>query len=257
MLAIRGSFRAIVALYAVSLALALIFAWPPPENVPEGGGNPSTAGIFLLYVLIATAGFLIIIKIWPWILKYVLAALELIFLFATVALLSESYHLPATLPFLAAVARTIWWRSDLAQNASTITIISVATAVMGISVTPVVATIIVALFALYDYVSVFITKHMVTLARALGARADQEGRVQGKPEMHMLGAGDIAIPGILAVSLLRVGILPAVLAATGATLGLAWTMRLARRWRRVLPALPSITLVELAFAVTGLLLSSP
>ena len=254
-LALKGSFRAIVALYVVAMLLSLFLAWPPPSEIPQEGKNPETAGTFLIYVLIATAFFLLIIKIWPWILRYIINALEILFLLGTTALVAESYGLPMTIPFLAVLARIIWWNSTIAQNVSTIIIISVSTAVVGISLAPTVAAILITLFAIYDYVSVFITKHMVTLAKALGAKADREGKVEGEAKIHMLGAGDIAIPGIFAVSLLRVGIVPAVLAAAGATLGLVCTMRLAKRWRRVLPALPSITLPELLFAAIGLLLS--
>lgn len=256
MLVLKGSFRAIVALYVIAMLLSLFLAWPPPSELPPGGENPGTAGTFLFYVLIATAFFLLIIKIWPWILRYIINALEIFFLLGTTALIAESYGLPMTIPFLSVLARIIWWRSTIVQNVSTIIIISVSTAVVGVSLAPTVATILITLFAIYDYVSVFITKHMVTLAKALGAKADREGRVEGNAKIHMLGAGDIAIPGIFAVSLLRVGIVPAVLAATGATLGLVWTMRLAKRWRRVLPALPSITFVEFIFAAIGLLSSS-
>jgi len=255
MLALRGSFRTIVVLYVLAMALALFFAWPPPAEVPRGGESPGTAGSLLLYVLIATAVFIILAKLWPNILRYIVGALEVFFLFATTALIAESYGLPPTFPLLAVIVRLMWWDSALVQNLSTIIIISVTTAVMGISVSPAVAAIILAIFAVYDYVSVFITKHMVVLAKALGARAYQEGRVHGEAKIHMLGAGDIAIPGIFAVSLLRVGIIPAVLAAAGATLGLVWTMALAKRWRRVLPALPSIALPELLLALIGLILS--
>jgi len=255
-LALKGSFRTIVVLYIVAMALSLLFAWPPPSEVPAEGREPETAGMFFIYVILATAFFLIIIRLWPWLLKYIIDALELFFLFATTSVITLSYNLPSTLPFLAVVSRIIWWRSTLVQNISTITIISVATAVVGTSLEPTVAALLIALFAVYDYISVFITKHMVTLARALGATADRDGRVAKESRVHMLGAGDVAIPGIFAVSLLRVGLLPAILAAAGATLGLVWTMRLAKRWKRVLPAIPSIALPELLFAATGLILSS-
>lgn len=252
-MAIKGNFRTIVVLYVAALALSLFFAYPPPQEVPPEGESPATAGVFFGYVLVATAVFLIIIKIWPWIFRYIIYFLELFFLFATTAIITVSYALPTTLPFLAVLIRIIWWRSTVIQNISTIIIISVSTAVVGASLAPTVAAILLAILATYDYISVFVTKHMVTLAKALGARERLKGE---KKEIHMLGAGDIAIPGIFAVSLLRISIPASVAAAIGATIGLVWTTKWAKRWKRVLPALPSIALPELLLAVITLTLSS-
>ncbi|MDN5358704.1 MAG: hypothetical protein PWP76_547 [Candidatus Diapherotrites archaeon] len=255
MLAVRGRFREIFAIYVATLLLALFFAWPPPPEVPPEGESPGTAGLFFTYVILATLAFLAIIRLWPWLLRHILAFLEIVFLFSTTALITVSYNLPVTLPYLAVTTRIIWWRNYIVQNISTAIIASVATAVVGMGLSPGVAAALLAIFAIYDYVSVFVTKHMVTLARALGATADEEGRVRKVSEIHMLGAGDIVIPGIFSVSLLRVGLLPALLSVFGAVVGLFWTMNLARRWKRVLPALPSIALPELCFAAVGITLS--
>ena len=250
MLAIRGSFRAIMILYVITISAALFFAYPPPGDVPPEGNDPATAGVFFVYLLLATAVFIAIIKLVPWIFKHIIFLLELIFLFSTTAVVVASYGLPETMSFLAVMVRAIWAKSVTVQNASTVVIASVATAVAGSSLSPSVAVIILAVLAVYDYISVFVTKHMVVLAKAVGAVE----RTRSAEKTHLLGAGDVAIPGIFAVSLLRVSPMAGVVAAIGASAGLVLTMRLAERWKRVLPALPTIALVELLMTTITLAL---
>jgi len=252
MLAVKGSFREIFLLYLIAMALSLLLAYPPPPEVPPEGKDPATAGVFFGYLLLATAVFILLIKFFPWLFRHVLFALELFFLFLTTAVISTSLGLPGTLPFLAVIVRVIWRRSVLVQNASTVTIISVATAAVGSSLAPTVAVILLAVLSLYDCVSVFVTKHMVVLARALGAGEEKNGKGRN---VHLLGGGDIAIPGILAVSLLRVSPAAAAAAALGACIGLVLTARLVERWKRVLPALPTIALAELLMTAAALTLS--
>ena len=78
--------------------------------------------------------------------------------------------------------------------------------------------ILLVAFALYDYISVYKTKHMVTLARTAFSSdlpmlfvipsstgfkmkdIDMDHREEGKPDAVLLGFGDIAMPSILVVS---------------------------------------------------------
>jgi len=255
MLAIRGSYRAILATYVLTMAAALLLAYPPPQEVPPEGKDVGTAGVVFGYVLLATAVFLLLIKFFPKAFKYLVLALELFFLFTTTAVIVISYDLPLILPFFAVAARLLWRDNLAVQNVSAAVITSVATAVVGNSLDPAVAVFLLAILSVYDCVSVFVTKHMVLLAKALSTG----GPFQKKgTKIHLLGAGDIAVPGVLAVSLLKVSPAAAVAAAVGACLGLAYTVELAKKWGRVLPALPTIALCELTFTAVGLaLLWSP
>jgi len=254
-LAIKGSFRQIVLMYAIAQMAAILIGAVTISQIPvqSEASQPSYAGTFLLYILIATAVFLILARFFPRGFRWLLAALEIFFLWGTSTVM-YSLFLPETAATIAgivtAVLRAIFWRSSIAQNVSTLIIAAVSTAVVGLSVAPAVAVLLLAIMATYDFISVFVTKHMVTLAKALGARE------RGSGEIHMLGTGDIVIPGIVAVSLLRVGILPAVLSALGALIGLITTIWLARRWKRILPALPSIGVVQLALSAVGLCITA-
>lgn len=252
MLVIKGSYRAILATYVLTMAAALFLAYPPPQDVPPEGKNVGTAGAIFGYILLATAVFILLIKLFPKAFRYLVFALELFFLFATTAVIATSYSLPPALPFLAVAARLLWRENMAVQNASAAVITSVATAVVGNSLDPAVAVFLLAVLSVYDCISVFVTKHMVLLARALGT-GGQLPKNGGK--VHLLGAGDIAVPGVFAVSLLKVSPVATAAAALGACLGLAYTVELAKKWGRVLPALPTIALGELTLTAVGLVLS--
>ncbi len=251
MLAFKGTFREIVICYVVTLLVAAWIAYPyilSGGPVSKGGNEPSTAGIFFAEILLATAILIVIVKIWPWIFQRLIYGLELLFLFISVALLLSD--MPAILAMvggvLAVAIRVLLSESDVVQNISTTIIVGVTTAVVGASLSPVVTVILLVILAVYDYISVFITKHMVVLAKAVAGSAEV-----GKGTKHLLGAGDVAIPGMFAISLARASITASVLAMAGAVAGLLATTYLARRWKRVLPALPSIGLTELVFALIG------
>ncbi len=255
MLAIKGSFRQIILMYllAQSVAIAIGIATMSQIPVQSEASEPSYAGTFLMYILVATAVFLILARFFPRGFRWLIAGLEIFFLWGTSTVL-YSIFLPDALAtvasILTAVLRAAFWKNSVAQNISTLIIASVSTAVVGLSIAPAVAVLLLTIMAIYDFISVFVTKHMVTLAKALGARE------QGTGETHMLGTGDIVIPGIVAVALLRVGIPAAVLSAAGATAGLVGTIWLAKRWKRILPALPSIGVVQLAFSALGIAITA-
>jgi len=146
--------------------------------------------------------------------------------------------------------RITYGNKDIIQNLSTLFIVGVTIAIVAAGLSPVVTLLLLVILVVYDYISVFVTKHMVTLAKAVAG----PGAKVGHGEKHLLGAGDVAIPGMFAISLARVSLLASLMASVGAVLGLLFTTWLAKRWKRVLPALPSIGFVELALATLGLII---
>ncbi len=255
MLAFKGTYGEILLFYVLTLALAAWIAYPYIlSGGPQapGGDQPSTAGVFFAEILAATAVFLIIIKIIPWLFRWVILGLEILFLFVSVfVLLADVSPALGILGGIAAVAvRIIYGANDLVQNVSTMLIVGVTIAIVAAGLSPVVTLLLLVILAIYDYISVFVTKHMVTLAKAVAG----PGAKIGHGEKHLLGAGDVAIPGMFAISLARASLLASIMAALGAVLGIVFTTWLAKRWRRVLPALPSIGFVELAFATLGLII---
>jgi len=100
--------------------------------------------------------------------------------------------------------------------------------VLGLSLTPLVACALLALLAVYDIVSVYRTRHMVTLANRMldsgavfgflvpatfrGFLARRDDALQARSVM-MLGSGDIGLPLVLATSAVSQSIGAAVLVA--------------------------------------------
>ncbi len=255
MLAFKGRYGEIIVFYVLTLALAAWIAYPYIlSGGPQapGGDQPSTAGIFFAEILIATAVFLVIIKLIPWLFRWILLGLEILFLFVSVFLLLAdiSVALGLAAGALAVIVRLKYGDNDTVQNISTALIVGVTIAIVAAGLSPVVTLLLLVTLALYDYISVFVTKHMVTLAKAVAG----PGAKVGRGEKHLLGAGDVAIPGMFSISLARASLLASILASVGAVLGLLFTTWLAKRWKRVLPALPSIGFVELALATLGLII---
>ncbi len=119
--------------------------------------------------------------------------------------------------------------------------------------------ILLTVLSFYDIVAVYTTGHMVRMARELGARGAPLTFLltplrprdlfaplpvsDGRPGMR-LGTGDVALPAMLAVAAMRVGLLPAVTVLLGAVAGFAalYLLFLGQRRRAPVPALPVIAL---------------
>lgn len=100
----------------------------------------------------------------------------------------------------------------------------------------------VVILAAYDFVAVFVTKHMVVLAKALDGRKNTLSvNIKHKKEHVQLGTGDFVVPVVFCVSVLKsFGPSSAILAALGATFGLAALLWIMENKRGYYPGLPPI-----------------
>ncbi len=114
--------------------------------------------------------------------------------------------------------------------------------------------VFVVLISAYDFVAVFMTKHMVVLAERMSERkASLTVNFKHKKQQVMLGSGDFVVPLVLSVSLLHhYGIFVAAAAALGAGLGLASLLWLMERKRGYYPGLPPIVFGELLLTALAL-----
>lgn len=146
-------------------------------------------------------------------------------------------------------------------------------AVFGLSISIEFGLVLLVVLSLYDIVAVYVTKHMVTMARSMiegGAvfgflipfefkgffRGGKEARAGIGESFMILGSGDIGLPLIFAVSLIRVSVLSAIITATFSLLGLFLThlLFLNQEKRRAMAALPPIaTLTIIGYLVSQLL----
>lgn len=138
-------------------------------------------------------------------------------------------------------------------------------AVFGLSISVEFGLILLVALSLYDIIAVYVTKHMVTMARSMvesGAvfgflipfefrgffhsREQARARIglpaQAGENFMILGSGDIGLPLIFAVSLVRISLTSAIITAAFSLLGLFIThiLFLNQGRRRAMAALPPI-----------------
>lgn len=131
--------------------------------------------------------------------------------------------------------------------------------VLGLSMTPLIACGLLALLSIYDIVSVYRTRHMVTLAgRMLESGAvfgfliparfsgffERRQNAMRERSVMMLGSGDIGLPLILAASAVSQSLVAATFVAGGALLGILAMHWLFTHQGRSMPmaALPPIAM---------------
>ncbi len=153
--------------------------------------------------------------------------------------------------------------------------------VLGASFSFIGAVAFMGLVAIYDYLAVFVTRHMISLAKAISSRnlaflissTDIESIPKsqfGKKELQeyrksilsrnpgpefsdilrtgrvpivsqiQLGAGDLGIPLMVAVSALSINYLTSIIVVVGASAGLIATMAMLKRYQVPLPAIPPL-----------------
>jgi len=143
-------------------------------------------------------------------------------------------------------------RNVMLRNATAVIAIAGVGSLIGISMGLLPVLIFLVLLSAYDLIAVFGTKHMVTLAKGITKR-NLAFTVALPTEEHQfeLGTGDLAMPLMLAVSVMRsysaVGyplyLVPAAAVLLGSLVGLILTMSyISKRVGIALPALPPQTL---------------
>ncbi|MBU0590857.1 hypothetical protein KKF81_00400 [Candidatus Micrarchaeota archaeon] len=122
--------------------------------------------------------------------------------------------------------------------------------IVGISFGLVPLVIFLILLSIYDYISVFKTKHMVELANfvvkkdlAFTITAKLPAEKKGEPENRMdLGTGDMIAPIMLEISALSFNPIASVFVFVGAVVSMTLFLLLVWKKKMVLPALPPIVL---------------
>lgn len=123
-------------------------------------------------------------------------------------------------------------------------------AIFGYSIGYIPMLLFVIFLAIYDYIAVFKTKHMITLAEMIdtknltlvlksGKGTIKKGKKQGTG--LALGTGDVVVPIALAVSFIRVSLLSSLLIELGAITALSYLLYKVKKERLFMPAIPYLT----------------
>ena len=139
--------------------------------------------------------------------------------------------------------------------------ISGVATILGMNLAPFTVIIILVILSIYDIVAVYLTKHMVWMAKEISKRGVMFGFIIpakmssfnqkieqvrfGKGGFMLLGTGDLALPVVLVVSSLSYGLWGGVTVGIAALFGLFLTHVLFVRKERPMPALPPIALCSI------------
>ena len=133
--------------------------------------------------------------------------------------------------------------------------------IAGLSVSPRSVVILLVLFSVYDFIAVYKTKHMVTMAKSM----IKSGAILGfiiphnfsyfnkktddinKGWAFVLGGGDIAFPLLLICSLVPYSVVASVIVAVFSLIGLLFSFQIfiKQEERKAIPALPPIALLSI------------
>jgi len=164
--------------------------------------------------------------------------------------------------FVAAILLVVYYfkyGSKLGRNLINIMIFVTIASAVGLTLGVLPSIILIAAIAIYDYIAVFVTKHMITLANALVGKSFIGGIVFAgkriKKGMIMLGGGDIVFPAIFIDALyLNYPPLASILVLIGAVVGISIILFFGKR-NKAYPAMSIIAPAQIGFFGLYLLLT--
>ena len=238
-------------------------------NVAPGGqsGDVSNSLFFLLYILAGAALILVVLKLYKGVMLFKLMETMIIFVassivfFAVFLMLGVPYFEELSLICALGLAVLKFIFPKIRNTTAVISSAGVG-AIFGFSLDIIPAILFVFGLCLYDFLSVFWTKHMITMARELSRRElsfsvsstgksykashARPSKLREMPKEDRittleLGTGDMAVPLMLAVSAYKIGGFAASFAViVGSSLALAYVLYYVYKKRVFLPALPPL-----------------
>ena len=271
---------------------------PPPEIIPGvSSNNPEISFFLFAYIIVVTVIILFVIRVKKSFLRGLEAFVVFISSWLTFSLLIPfpiqtiwgslidylvsplgplGYVLFSilSLDLIFALILTIWKvlrPTIISQDVAAIFSGSGVGALLGLSLGIVPCIIFIIILSVYDFVSVFITKHMVSMAKAVTERPMaftiaaphkfKEAKYipikKAKKKVHVfqLGLGDIIIPLMFSVSVLnRFTIFHSIIIMIGSLTGLLLLTIYITRKPQALPALPFVCTGALAGYLISLLI---
>ena len=240
--------------------------------IPEQN-DPLNAVFFIVYILAGAVMIILAARFFKGMLFFQLlefmvvsSASSIVFFAAALAILGMDFlsaiGTGMVLGLLLGAAKFFWAET---KNAAAIISSAGVAALFGFSLGFLPAVIFVVLLSLYDYIAVFKTKHMITMARELSTRQlsfavtakSLPQRMPKEPQQEYvhraamegerldLGTGDLSVPAMISVSAYSLGpngLLYALAVGVGSTVSLYLLLKFVSSQRVFLPALPPICL---------------
>ena len=251
MILFKGEERYVLLFYLLAVLISLyVGVWAAQSGtvVVQGGSKAETALFYFLEVLAFTGLFLLGIYLLRRYIRIIIFLLELFFLFFTsLFLFSTVINDLGALAWslLIVYLRLLFPENLFFRNLSVSIIGGVSAGLLGYAFSVPVALLFYVLLILYDFISVFITKHMVELVKGVED-------IGGEGRYVALGGGDLVLPALFSTSLIHMGAVPAVISILGSVIGVWWAFSCLRRFKRPLPALPYIGAVQITLTALSL-----
>jgi len=261
----------IVQLMVIGMALVLQSVFPPTQGQPAVTPPFNTSGSVVFYVIylasfgVALALFFkygLKIAFIQRIIKYLeshkgilffimIPVIGFLFLFAVSSVLGEAPPqafidglLLIGFYLAAMVIGNLALKIEVFRLPAHMILFAIIGTMIGLSFSFDMALLFLALFAIYDFIAVFITKHMLVLAKALGKESTSVFMLVFKDgeEKRILGSGDLLLPAMIVSSAVisKGSVELALYVAVGAMVGLLLALATAASMKRPLPAIPFI-----------------
>lgn len=238
--------------------------------VTSDADNPANAFVFITYILVAAAGMIVFIRFFKnemvfRIMEFLLisSASSIVFysFLRFVAGYEESTLISIAVALAFSSARVFM---PSLKNAAAILATAGVGVIFGISLGIFPLIVFLVLLSIYDFLSVFATKHMVEMANfivkqdlafTVTARAPPKRR--GEKEQRIdLGTGDMIAPIMLEVSVFPFSPVASLFVFIGAVVSLGLFLSLVWKKKMVLPALPPIVLGMVVSLLIGFLIGA-
>ncbi|MDD5339934.1 MAG: presenilin family intramembrane aspartyl protease [Candidatus ainarchaeum sp.] len=233
--------------------------------------NPFNALFFITYMLLGAVVMVLLIRLFRLhvmvfrVLEFVMIATASSVVFYAFLRLAMGYAESTALGILMGLAFSAAkaFRPALKNSAAIMATAGVGV-IFGISLGLFPVVLFLVLLSVYDYLSVFMTKHMVEMADfvvqkdlAFTVTARAPPPAPGEREQRVdLGTGDMVAPIMLEVSALTFNPVATAFVFVGGVVALGLFLFLVWKKKMVLPALPPIVLGMLAFLALGFLLGA-
>jgi len=235
-------------------------------RIVEEGESPLASLQIMFYILIGAGIMMVLIKFYKG--RTMFRFIE----FAVVSMATSIVVYSFIRPFLsveAAMVLSVFLGLFLAtvrlitnrwKNLFAVVSTAGAGAVFGFSLSLGAAFLFLILLTIYDYIAVFRTKHMITMADemikkdiAFTISEEREVVVEGKPRKERvdIGTGDFLAPIMVEVAAYKMGIWAMLIGFIGALFGFVIMIFMLYNQRKTIPAIPPIALgIALAYGVS-------
>ena len=270
----KALFASTFALYALTLSVGIVTAWRHVLSPDVGALAPLelTWGNALVFVAVFVVFTMLLLRFR----RFAQASLA-VFLLAAMLVGAQFVFAPWFAPWVSIIVAllfvfVVWLAGRVLTHDLAIAIgIAGISGLLGLSLTPLIAAVLLALMSLYDIVSVYRTRHMVALAGTMLSSGAIFGfLVPARPagffmrnmdalkrrEVMLLGSGDIGLPLVLAASVVSTSVAAAWMVAAFSLAGvmmMEWLFTHQER-RAPMAALPPIAVMAILGYVVAILL---